>query len=178
MIPEEVKTRMDIVNPTSFNYCVLSQGQTEGAPAPGQQLQEPFGRSTNMRMTSFTDRPQQSATLPHYPTQQIGAAYPHCSTMPLPVSVAAPVLMGPGATSCHSFPRQHTTIPTHHNGVRLFNPNPYAKRIQFPVKGIVPTNEHHSFPQIMNLVKHKTERDSANFSLASSGDSDSCIPHT
>lgn len=178
MIPEEVKTIQDNIINSCYNHYVLSQGQPEVVPPPVQQLQEPFGRSTNMRMTSFTDRPQQSATLPHYPTQQIGAAYPHCSTMPLPVTGAAPTLMGPGAISCHSFPRQHTTIPTHHNGVRLFNPNPYAKRIQFPVKGINTASEHHSFPQIMNLVKHKTERDSANFSLASSGDSDSCIPHT
>ncbi|RZF42831.1 hypothetical protein LSTR_LSTR003655, partial [Laodelphax striatellus] len=171
------------------------QGQVEGgvamaAVAVGGQ-QQVFGRSTNMRMTSFTDRPQQSATLPHYPTtQNIGAAYPHCSTMPLPVTtvVPPPSVVATNATatnSCHSFPRQHTTIPTHHNGVRLFNPaNPYTKRMPFPghkaaaavMNGAV--TEHHSFPQIMNLVKHKTERDSANFSLASSGIQNQCMPHT
>lgn len=52
-------------------------------------IEDPFGRSTNMRMTSFTEnndlRAMQasSATLPHYPTQPI-VMYPHCSTMPLP----------------------------------------------------------------------------------------------
>ncbi|XP_046689315.1 protein tincar isoform X3 [Homalodisca vitripennis] len=138
---------------------------------------EPFGRATNMRLTSFTDRPQQSATLPHYPTQVVNPAYPHCSTMPLPVSnPTVPTLLGSG-TSCNSFPRQHTTIPTHHNGVRLFNPNPYSKRLfPLPLRGYAPPDPgHHSFPQIMNLkqnIQHKPERDSANFSLASSGDSD------
>lgn len=139
--------------------------------------QEPFGRATNIRMTTFSDRPQQSATLPHYPTQTVNPAYPHCSTMPLPGISVNPQLMGAG-TSCNSFPRHHTTIPTHHNGIRLFSPNPYTKRL-FPahVRGyVLPDPGHHTFPQIMNQKcnpQHKPERDSANFSLASSGDSDS-----
>ncbi|KAK0161414.1 hypothetical protein PV327_009885 [Microctonus hyperodae] len=52
---------------------------------------EPFSRSTNMRMTSFTECSDfrggihaSSATLPHYPTQPVVPTYPHCSTMPLP----------------------------------------------------------------------------------------------
>lgn len=106
--------------------------------------EEPFGRSTNMRMTSFTEHNDlskiqaSSATLPHYPTQPIPqpTTYPHCSTMPLPhnsgsQSAAATPNLGTG-TSCNVYPRQHTTIPTHHNGVRLFPPNqnPYVKRLQ------------------------------------------------
>lgn len=150
----------------------------EDAPT-ATAVTEPFGRSTNMRLTSFKDRPQQSATLPHYPTQIVNPAYPHCSTMPLPVSnPTVPTLLGTG-TSCNSFPRQHTTIPTHHNGVRLFNPSPFNKR-PFPtqVRGYQPPDGgHHTFPQIINMslkpnVQHKPERDSANFSIASSGDSD------
>ncbi|GLV44477.1 tincar [Carabus blaptoides fortunei] len=108
--------------------------------------EEPFGRSTNMRMTSFTEHNDlgkiqaSSATLPHYPTQPIPqpATYPHCSTMPLPhnsgsqsATAATTPNLGTG-TSCNVYPRQHTTIPTHHNGVRLFPPNqnPYVKRLQ------------------------------------------------
>ncbi|XP_049962031.1 protein tincar, partial [Schistocerca serialis cubense] len=194
---------------------------------------EPFGRSTNMRMTSFTDnpdgsRPEQenfpssSSTLPHYPTQPIpmAAVYPHCSTMPLPSSTSGSIVHNTtnssGTGSCHLFPRQHTTIPTHHNGVRLFSgPNPFVKRfppyhhqvlngrpphiapplgplvaIQANSKtcGVDPQNSgiavHHTFPQITPVVKynpqqllHKQDRDSANFSMASSGDSDQYLPH-
>lgn len=104
--------------------------------------EEPFGRSTNMRMTSFTEHNDlkniqaSSATLPHYPTQPINAQNPNqYSTMPLPLQQktnnSQSVNLGAG-TSCNVFQRQHTTIPTHHNGVRLFpaNQNPYVKRFQ------------------------------------------------
>ncbi|XP_065155259.1 protein tincar-like isoform X2 [Atheta coriaria] len=118
--------------------------------------EEPFGRATNMRMTSFTDDLKNiqasSATLPHYPTQPVVTMtnnYPHCSTMPLPVhtSNAIPTNLG-GGNSCNVYPRQHSTIPTHHNGVRLFNnanaQNPYIKRLQCqngPTVRYNPTNE-------------------------------------
>ena len=117
-----------------------------------------------MRMTSFTDNP--AATLPLFPTQQVANVYPHCSTMPLPAPSPAPTA-----------PRQHTTIPTHHNGVRLFNP--FVKRLHHHVGGPVPSTGlsggHHTFP---HLLQHKQDRDSANFSMASSGDSDQYLPHT
>ncbi|PNF42860.1 hypothetical protein B7P43_G13084, partial [Cryptotermes secundus] len=123
---------------------------------------EPFGRSTNMRMTSFTDHP--AATLPLYPTQQVATVYPHCSTMPLPTG-------GP------SIPRQHTTIPSH---VRLFNP--FMKRLHHCASGVVPSTGlsggHHTFPHKYSPLQHKQDRDSANFSMASSGDSDQYLPHT
>lgn len=115
-----------------------------------------FGRSTNMRLTSFTDHQPSSdgnkssaSTLPHYPTQPIGgniAPYSHCSTMPpiLTASTAASGCVGGIVNNSNnnnygSFPRPHTTIPVHHNGVRFCNPsqptviNPYAKRILPPV---------------------------------------------
>ncbi|XP_017778054.1 PREDICTED: protein tincar-like isoform X2 [Nicrophorus vespilloides] len=103
--------------------------------------EEPFGRATNMRMTSFTDdlRGSQasSATLPHYPTQPVPSTngFPHCSTMPLPQHTSSSIPAGHGlggGNSCNVYPRQHTTIPTHHNGVRLFggSQNPYLKRLQ------------------------------------------------
>lgn len=155
-----------------------------------------FSRSTNMRMTSFTDHPpeqsKQSATLPHYPTTQpVGFPYQYCSTMPLPASNTGCSPLSNGG-SCGSFPRPHTTIPTHHNGVRLCAPtsNPYAK-FPLPVHHGYPgavdstTNlcalkaSHHTFPQLpVHPVKYclqrNVERDSANFSIGSSGDSDVC----
>lgn len=105
--------------------------------------EEQFGRSTNMRMTSFTESTDlkniqsSSATLPHFPTQPVPVqtVYPHCSTMPLPQHTSNNIITSNnlgGGNSCNIYPRQHTTIPTHHNGVRLFNAtqNPYIKRLQ------------------------------------------------
>lgn len=118
--------------------------------------EEPFGRATNMRMTSFTENNDlkniqaSSATLPHYPTQPtpISSAYPHCSTMPLPQHTSNNMQTNlsssslNGGNSCNVFPRQHSTIPTHHNGVRLFNgtQNPCIKRLQCNQNGYVKLN--------------------------------------
>ncbi|XP_018563624.1 protein tincar isoform X2 [Anoplophora glabripennis] len=107
--------------------------------APAILEEDPYGRATNMRMTSFTDRKDLahiqscSATLPHYPTQPVQNVYPNCSTMPLPqhtTTNTAPTTMVNG-NSCNVYPRMHTTIPTHHNGVKLMsNPhNPYVTRL-------------------------------------------------
>nr|CAD7433514.1 unnamed protein product [Timema monikensis] len=223
-----------ILETTAESTVVIRRKQlrpkTDGAEAPLVK-EEPFGRSTNMRMTSFTDNPDgsrsssSSATLPHYPTQPvaISTVYPHCSTMPLPSGINAvanhSVNNTTGSGSCHSFPRPHTTIPTHHNGIRLFNgPNPFVKR--FPVYhhqgmsngrppqimmapvgpfGTMPINAtpgldavrsngitgHHTFPHVAVGIKYspqhlngKQDRDSANFSMASSGDSDQYLPHS
>lgn len=100
-----------------------------------------------------------SATLPHYPTTQppVTLPYPHCNTMPLPqhhtsssggvdhhsIGGAGGGGSGPptaAGSSCHVYVAagrgttagQHTTIPTHHNGVRLFagTQNPYIRRLQ------------------------------------------------
>ncbi|CAH1115015.1 unnamed protein product [Psylliodes chrysocephalus] len=105
--------------------------------APAILEEDPYGRCTNMRMTSFTDKSIQqscSATLPHYPTQPVQNIYPNCSTMPLPQhsnSIQASVSNMVNGNSCNVYPRQHSTIPTHHNGVKLItnNINPYAKRL-------------------------------------------------
>ncbi|XP_051161493.1 protein tincar isoform X3 [Leptopilina boulardi] len=181
--------------------------------------EEPFGRSTNMRMTSFTENTDlraiqaSSATLPHYPTQPM-VTYPHCSTMPLPHasshgmsngtggggngsgscgSVSRNINNGLSSTVMHSSIPSHTTLPSHHNGVRLIPgaSNPFVKRFP-PVP--VHTHQgwalpgHHTFPQaaLGNNNNNKlsttaqirqSDRDSANFSMASSGDSDTCLPH-
>ncbi|KAG5889821.1 hypothetical protein JTB14_023147 [Gonioctena quinquepunctata] len=106
--------------------------------APVILEEDPYGRATNMRMTSFTDKTELShiqscsATLPHYPTQPMQNVYPNCSTMPLPqhTTTNAPSSLMNG-NSCNVYPRQHSTIPTHHNGVKLItnNHNPYIKRL-------------------------------------------------
>lgn len=107
--------------------------------------EEPFGRSTNMRMTSFTEQlppdlkniQSSSATLPHYPTQPNQNPTQQYSTMPLPLQQKSNQSVNLGAgTSCNVYSRQHSTIPTHHNGVRLFpaNQNPYVKRYQNGVR--------------------------------------------
>ena len=123
---------------------------------PPELKEEPFGRSTNMRMTSFVTDEGGSATLPHFPTQvpPPPVIYP-CNTMPLPCPPAPPIIP---VQPMMNFPRPHTTIPIHHNGVRLF-PSPYGKKLQYT-----------GIPRLPNMHN----RDSANFSMASSGgDSDS-----
>ncbi|XP_014289196.1 protein tincar [Halyomorpha halys] len=149
------------INPQDTGEVVICRRVENENIAAQNNLQDKFGRSTNMKMISFTD--SQSATLPHFPTQQVGVPYPHCSTMPLPPIIPPPIIHPP----CN-YPR-HTTIPSHHNGIRLFTPNIYGKRAivnRYP--------QHHSFPQLMSPLKfnlkHISERDSANFSMASSGD--------
>ncbi|XP_011301802.1 protein tincar isoform X2 [Fopius arisanus] len=190
---------------------------------------EPFSRSTNMRMTSFTENSDikggihaSSATLPHYPTQPVVPTYPHCSTMPLPhgshtsgsSSTSAVNVSGNNGTitgsssSCGSVPQQsinqnghtilppsHTTLPSHHNGMRLMhNPtaaNSFVKRyppnpIHVQAQPWNLSSGHHTFPQSLqnkffpptNPGSRVADRDSANFSMASSGDSDICVqPH-
>ncbi|XP_044018086.1 protein tincar isoform X4 [Aphidius gifuensis] len=216
---------------------------------------EPFSRSTNMRMTSFTENSDlrgisgihsSSATLPHYPTQPVIPTYPHCSTMPLPHGghsgavgggtntnvnsstniTTNSVLNGPtNSLSCGSVlqqqqqqqyptsiqqqnghtivqPINHTTLPSHHNGMRIIHStinNNYVKRYPQNNNSSINTvhlqaqqqqnwslsTGHHTFPQLLqNKIfsvpsgggRH-TDRDSANFSMASSGDSDICIQH-
>lgn len=90
----------------------------------------------------------------------------------------------------HSAVPSHTTLPSHHNGVRLMlhgGPNPFVKRFppmnghQQPWAAVLPSAglHHHTFPQapLVNGKLRHSDRDSANFSMASSGDSDTCLPH-
>lgn len=99
-------------------------------PETSQTSLESFGRATNMRMVSFTEKTDlskiqsTSATLPHYPTQPVPNVYPNCSTMPLPPQHTSIQSNNMGlGNSCNIYPRQHSTIPTHHNGVtvKMFN---------------------------------------------------------
>ncbi|XP_050449533.1 protein tincar isoform X2 [Cataglyphis hispanica] len=197
-------------NPNEATVVIRRKLSRTKLTDPLNANEEPFGRSTNMRMTSFTESNDiriqaSSATLPHYPTQPI-VTYPHCSTMPLPHashSVAAANMNGGSTGSCGSVPRHtfvppqvhttmpaHTTLPSHHNGVRLLHnatSNPFVKRFP-PVQlhtqpWALPG--HHTFPQMpqsnnkltVTAQIRQSDRDSANFSMASSGDSDTCLPH-
>ncbi|XP_025155773.1 protein tincar [Harpegnathos saltator] len=205
-------------NPNEATVVIRRKLSRTKLTDPLNPNEEPFGRSTNMRMTSFTESNDiriqaSSATLPHYPTQPI-VTYPHCSTMPLPHashSVAGANMSGGSTGSCGSVPRHtfvppqvhttvpaHTTLPSHHNGVRLLHggggnsggcgpSNPFVKR--FPAVHLhtqpwaLPG--HHTFPQLPQSNNklsataqiRQSDRDSANFSMASSGDSDTCLPH-
>ncbi|XP_076625359.1 transmembrane protein tincar isoform X2 [Colletes latitarsis] len=199
-------------NPNEATVVIRRKLSRTKLTEPLNPNEEPFGRSTNMRMTSFTESNDirvhaSSATLPHYPTQP-AVTYPHCSTMPLPHashSMAGNHMSG-STGSCGSVPRHtfvahpthvhatvpaHTTLPSHHNGVRLLHPvppnNPFVKRFP-PVQlhtqpWALPG--HHTFPQqpqtngklSVAAQIRQTDRDSANFSMASSGDSDTCLPH-
>ncbi|XP_035719975.1 protein tincar-like isoform X3 [Vespa mandarinia] len=197
-------------NPNEATVVIRRKLSRTKLTEPLNPNEEPFGRSTNMRMTSFTESNDiriqaSSATLPHYPTQPI-VTYPHCSTMPLPHashSMAGTNMSG-STGSCGSVPRHtfvppqihatvpaHTTLPSHHNGVRLIHGgpgNPFVKRFP-PVQlhtqpWALPG--HHTFPQapqnnnklsVTAQIRQQSDRDSANFSMASSGDSDTCLPH-
>lgn len=117
-------------------------------------------RMTSFTENLLNNTTASSATLPHYPTTtpSMTLPYPHCNTMPLPQhhnsgcatsSVDLHSVGGGGGgsgpptaagSSCHVYVAagrgasagQHTTIPTHHNGVRLFagTQNPYIRRLQ------------------------------------------------
>ncbi|XP_011690592.1 PREDICTED: protein tincar [Wasmannia auropunctata] len=200
-------------NPNEATVVIRRKLSRAKVTDPLNPNEEPFGRSTNMRMTSFTESNDiriqaSSATLPHYPTQPI-VTYPHCSTMPLPHashSVAAANMSGGSTGSCGSVPRHtfvppqvhttvpaHTTLPSHHNGVRLLHANAVGPSNPF-VKRFPPVHVHtqpwalpghHTFPQMpqsnnkltVTAQIRQSDRDSANFSMASSGDSDTCLPH-
>lgn len=120
--------------------------------------EDPYGRATNMRMTSFTDNndlnniQSSSATLPHYPTQPMPAIYPNCSTMPLPqhTTNAIPSSVMVNGNSCNVYPRQHSTIPTHHNGVKLItnSHNPYIKRLHTKQAEVVKFNNEPIYTKI------------------------------
>ncbi|XP_050303784.1 protein tincar [Anthonomus grandis grandis] len=115
--------------------------------------EDPYGRATNMRMTSFMDGkggmgPSSSATLPHYPTQpSVQNVFSNCSTMPMPqhTSQNIPQNLANG-NSCNVYPnRPHTTIPTHLNGVKLIANNQVAP---LPKKTTIPGDIVHSIAKL------------------------------
>ncbi|XP_058794885.1 protein tincar isoform X2 [Phymastichus coffea] len=105
-------------NPNEATVVIRRKNSRTKLQEPPLLSEEPFGRSTNMRMTSFTENSDlrsmqsSSATLPHYPTQPV-VTYPHCSTMPLPHAshnIQAGSSMSGSSGSCGSVPR-HPVVP-------------------------------------------------------------------
>lgn len=148
-------------------------------PKPPQPpiAEEPYGRSTNMRMSSFNNdtngngscnslnSKSNSATLPlqrTMPEQKID--YSHCSTMPLPMGCHSQASlqykpqgyspqtvmssMGVVAAKQHV---SHTTLP---NGVRYSNPH-FLRRIPHITKAESPYGHlglgagHHTFSKLL-----------------------------
>ncbi|XP_052121074.1 uncharacterized protein LOC113214146 isoform X2 [Frankliniella occidentalis] len=140
------------------------------------------------------------------------AAQPHCATLPAHGAGAGALMQQHQlqqhqqqqqhqlASSCGNFVRQHSTIPTHHNGVLLYQPGGQggqggqgqqlqAMRLQQPSSalGVAYFKDHSMSPALKyGLQQHLQQhlragvgaapefqnggRDSANFSMASSGD--------
>ncbi|XP_063704575.1 protein tincar [Culicoides brevitarsis] len=111
---EETKDEV-VIRPRSTPYKSIIK------PAQPAIQEEPFGRSTNMRMSSFiADTGGSSATLPivrNNNNEQLKQELPYCSTMPLPPShhhpQYKPQLYTPQNGSKAQIP-QHTTLP---NGI-------------------------------------------------------------
>lgn len=152
-------------------------------PQPAIQ-EEPFGRSTNMRMSSFNaDLNQSSATLPinRVPIELRHDYNNHCNTMPLPIGChqqqyRTQQFITPNASKTQ-LTQLHTTLP---NGVRYANPN-YIRRVPLHVQtaespyGILGLGAgHHTFskhlhdPLMFNSIPE--DRDSANYSMISEHD--------
>lgn len=152
-------------------------------PKPPQSViqEEPFGRSTNMKMSSFNNDGKSSATLPltrNVPEPRID--YIHCSTMPLPLGCHQqqykPQIYTPPASKQQLM---HTTLP---NGVRYSNPH-FLRRIPHVTKAESPYGHlglgagHHTFSKLLQDPLHSLaatsipeDRDSANYSMSSDHD--------
>lgn len=146
--------------------------------------EEPFGRSTNMVMSSFIkDNP--SATLPIHRAQSAEPFYDyanHCNTMPLPITnhqqqqQRIPQFITPSSSK----PQLHTTLP---NGVRYANPTNFIRRVPLHVQnadspyGTLGLGAgHHTFSKLLHdpLVfgSIPEDRDSANYSMISDQERD------
>lgn len=144
--------------------------------------EEPFGRSTNMKMISFNNEGKSSATLPltRGPTEPRPDYVNHCSTMPLPIGCHQPQFRSHNLTPTGSKSQLHTTLP---NGVRYANAHflrrlPHVKNAESPYGILGLGAGHHTFSKllqdplchnIVNSTIHE-DRDSANFSMISDHD--------
>lgn len=153
-------------------------------PQPAIQ-EEPFGRSTNMVMSSFI-KDSSSATLPIHRVQSAEPFYDfanHCNTMPLPITnhqqqqqQRIPQFITPSSSK----PQLHTTLP---NGVRYANPTNFIRRVPLHVQtadspyGTLGLGSgHHTFSKLLHdpLVfgSIPEDRDSANYSMISDQERD------
>lgn len=158
------------------------QAKVVKLPPPAIQ-EEPFGRSTNMVMSSF-NKDTLCATLPIHRAQSAEPFYDfasHCNTMPLPITnhqqqQRIPQFITPSASK----PQLHTTLP---NGVRYANPTNFIRRVPLHVQtadspyGILGLGAgHHTFSKLLHdplaFSSIPEDRDSANYSMISDHDRD------
>uniref|UniRef100_A0A1B0CRX7 Protein tincar n=1 Tax=Lutzomyia longipalpis TaxID=7200 RepID=A0A1B0CRX7_LUTLO len=156
-------------------------------PIPPAIEEEPFSRSTNMRMSSFAadGLRTSSATLPL--TRAISEPpmmeYPHCSTMPLPVGCHQQIQnlrqhsITPNSQSKTQL--MHTTLP---NGIRQFTKQnqflmrrlPHVRTAESPYGILGLGSGHHTFSKLLHepltVMPIPEDRDSANYSIISEQD--------
>lgn len=177
------------------------QAKVVKPPQPAIQ-EEPFGRSTNMVLSSFiTD--SSSATLPIHRVQSTEPFYDfanHCNTMPLPITNHHQLqqqqqhqqqmqqqqhqILPQFITPSSSKPQLHTTLP---NGVRYANPTNFIRRVPLHVQtadspyGILGLGAgHHTFSKLLHdplafssiPENFREDRDSANYSMISEQERD------
>lgn len=162
-----------------------SKGSKTGVPSMHEDV---FGRSTNMRMSSF-NKESICATLPTQRAHSLEPHYDyaiHCGTMPLPITnhndqyrTAQFITPNPSKMQLHT-PAQHTTLP---NGVRYANPSNYIRRMPMHIQtaespyGMLGLGAgHHTFSKLMQdpltFNSIPEDRDSANYSMISDQDRD------
>ncbi|XP_065077585.1 protein tincar [Ochlerotatus camptorhynchus] len=129
-------------------------------PPPPAIQEEPFGRSTNMKMSSF-NKDGSSATLPLTRGSADGHRdYPQCSTMPLPAGYhqqqhhyhSQSSFTSPNSSSRQQLLQQHTTLP---NGVRyqsnqFLKRMPYIKTAESPYGHLGMGSGHHTFSKLLH----------------------------
>ncbi|KXJ73836.1 hypothetical protein RP20_CCG014908 [Aedes albopictus] len=127
-------------------------------PPPPAIQEEPFGRSTNMKMSSF-NKDGSSATLPlTRGSVETHREYPQCSTMPLPAGYhqqphhyhSQSSFTSPSSSSRQQL--QHTTLP---NGVRyqsnqFLKRMPYIKTAESPYGHLGLGSGHHTFSKLLH----------------------------
>lgn len=157
-------------------------------PPPPAIQEEPFGRSTNMSMSSFKENGS-SATLPLTRGYIDPKPEQYCNTMPLPMGShqqyrpsqhlqqqqQQPIYL-PSSPK----PQLHTTLP---NGLRYISSNnqflrrmPHLKNGENPYGHLGLDTGHHTFSKLLHDPLHNLglpppipeDRDSANYSMASS----------
>lgn len=150
--------------------------------------EEPFGRSTNMKMSSFNQDGKSSATLPLTrggPIDIRNDFMNHCSTMPLPIGCHQQQYRSQiFAPNSIQRPQLHTTLP---NGLRYSNATsqnflrrmPHVKNAESPYGILGLGAGHHTFSKLLHdpLMCHgiagmaiPEDRDSANYSMISDHD--------
>ena len=167
-------------------------------PPPPAIEEEPYGRTTNLRMSTF-NKDSSSATLPLTRASADSRNEYQCSTMPLPMGYhqQQQQYLSQSFVQPNNQPGfRHTTLP---NGVR-YTSNQYLKRMPYMKNTESPYGHtglgsgHHTFSKLMHdplalpppLSPHNTftpttipeDRDSANYSMISEHDREIFISNT